>query len=315
MATTPENGEKRPRRAVPIILIVLATLIGIVSVLAVWVKRQALETETWVDTSGQLLEDETISDAIGDFLVASLFDNVDVAGRDRLQAPAAGRAAGRPARRRPQTARQPRRGRGASERAGAGGLGGRESRGPPEADRPAGGRGRVRLDHRWRGHPRPDGTRDPAVGQPRTPRRTRQQAARRGGLDRDHEVRRAVGGTERPEGVPDDRLDPRRPHVPAVRAGDLPRTWATARNAPSRRLLVRDHRRRGPHRAQRRWQRRHGRPCEYHRLGGAGLRHLGDRDLPAQGHGPVPVRLRHRHRPRGVARGPDPPGDLDPALR
>ena len=80
MATIPENGEKRSRRAVPIILIVLATLIGILSVLAIWVKRQALETDTWVDTSGQLLEDETISDAIGDFLVASLFDNVDVQG-------------------------------------------------------------------------------------------------------------------------------------------------------------------------------------------------------------------------------------------
>ena len=80
MATTPDNGERRPRRAVPIILIVLATVIGIVSVLAVWVKRQALETDTWVDTSSQLLEDETISDAIGDFLVAALFDNVDVQG-------------------------------------------------------------------------------------------------------------------------------------------------------------------------------------------------------------------------------------------
>lgn len=87
MATTPETGEKRPRRAVPIVLIVLATVIGIVSVLAVWVKRQALETDTWVDTSSQLLEDETISDAIGDFLVAALFDNVDVQGEIAAKLP------------------------------------------------------------------------------------------------------------------------------------------------------------------------------------------------------------------------------------
>ena len=87
MATTPETGEERSRRVVPIVLILLATLIGIASVLAVWVKRQALETETWVDTSAQLLEDETITDAIGDFVVASLFDNVDVEGEIAAQLP------------------------------------------------------------------------------------------------------------------------------------------------------------------------------------------------------------------------------------
>jgi hypothetical protein len=87
MATTPENGEKRSRRVVPTILIALATVIGIVSVLAVWVKRQALETDTWVETSTELLEDETISDAVGAFLVSALFDNVDVEGEIAAQLP------------------------------------------------------------------------------------------------------------------------------------------------------------------------------------------------------------------------------------
>jgi hypothetical protein len=80
MATTPDDGTPRSRRALPIILILLATLIGIVSVLALWVKRQALETDTWVETSSELLEDESIRDAVGDFLVSALFDNVDVEG-------------------------------------------------------------------------------------------------------------------------------------------------------------------------------------------------------------------------------------------
>ena len=160
MATIPENGEKRSRRAVPIVLIVLATLIGIVSVLAIWVKRQALETETWVDTSAQLLEDETISRRHRRLRRRVPVRQRRRRGRDRRQAPAAGRAACWAGRRRAQAARQPRRRRGASERTGAGGVGGREPRGPREADRPARGRGRVRLDHRWRGHPRPDCARD-----------------------------------------------------------------------------------------------------------------------------------------------------------
>jgi uncharacterized membrane protein len=87
MATTPDEGTPRPRRVLPIVLILLATLIGIVSVLALWAKRQALETDTWVETSGELLEDETISDAVGNFLVSALFDNVDVQAKVAAQLP------------------------------------------------------------------------------------------------------------------------------------------------------------------------------------------------------------------------------------
>ena len=46
--------------------------------LALWVKRQALETDTWVDTSTELLEDDAITDALGTFIVTAIFDNVDV---------------------------------------------------------------------------------------------------------------------------------------------------------------------------------------------------------------------------------------------
>lgn len=89
----------RPRRALPIVLVVLATVIGFVSVFAVWVKRQALETDTWTETSTELLENETIRDAVADFLVTSLYDNVDVQGEianrlppqlEALAGPAAG---------------------------------------------------------------------------------------------------------------------------------------------------------------------------------------------------------------------------------
>src|SRR5919106_676384 len=67
----------RPRRAVGAI-VVLATLVGFLAVFAVWANRQALETETWVETSTELLEDEEIQVAVAGFLVETLFANVDV---------------------------------------------------------------------------------------------------------------------------------------------------------------------------------------------------------------------------------------------
>ena len=99
MATTPDNGERRPRRALPIILIVLATVIGIVSVFALWAKRQLLETETWTTTSEQLIQDADIQSALNTFIVTAIFDNVDVEARlaDRLPpqlAPLAGPISG-----------------------------------------------------------------------------------------------------------------------------------------------------------------------------------------------------------------------------
>jgi hypothetical protein len=72
--------EGRPRRKTVVALIVVATLIGVISVFAVWAKRQALETDTWVETSSELLEDHDIQEAVAGFLVDELYTNVDVQG-------------------------------------------------------------------------------------------------------------------------------------------------------------------------------------------------------------------------------------------
>jgi hypothetical protein len=69
------------------VLIVLASLIGFFSVFALWVKRQALETETWTETSSKLLENEEIRDAIADFLITQLYANVDVQGEIEKRLP------------------------------------------------------------------------------------------------------------------------------------------------------------------------------------------------------------------------------------
>lgn len=69
----------RWRRVTIWVLIVLAGLIGLVSALTVWAKRQALETDRWVATSSRLLEDDEIRGALSLYLVDQLYANVDVA--------------------------------------------------------------------------------------------------------------------------------------------------------------------------------------------------------------------------------------------
>jgi hypothetical protein len=72
------NGEETSRRLLPTVIVVVTTLILFLSLFAIWVKRQALETDTWTETSSELLENEEIRDAIAGFLVTALYDNVDV---------------------------------------------------------------------------------------------------------------------------------------------------------------------------------------------------------------------------------------------
>ena len=60
------------------ILIVLASILAFLAIFTSWVDRQALDTDQWVDTSGKLLEDKTISDAVAAYAVDQLYANVDV---------------------------------------------------------------------------------------------------------------------------------------------------------------------------------------------------------------------------------------------
>jgi hypothetical protein len=97
--TPPADEQKRRRRFGVFALIILASVIGFLSVFALWVKRQALETDTWTETSSELLENRDIQEQVSVFLVTQLFDNVDVKGKieqalpPRL-APLAGPASG-----------------------------------------------------------------------------------------------------------------------------------------------------------------------------------------------------------------------------
>jgi hypothetical protein len=65
-------------------LIVFATVLGIVSGLNVWVERQLLDTDEWVDATDELLADDDVRGLLAAYLVDELYEAVDVA--DELSA-------------------------------------------------------------------------------------------------------------------------------------------------------------------------------------------------------------------------------------
>ena len=73
-------SQSRSHRKLVVAILVVATLLGLVSVLSIWVKRQALETDTWTNTSTKLLENHEVNEALSAYMVEALYENVDVQG-------------------------------------------------------------------------------------------------------------------------------------------------------------------------------------------------------------------------------------------
>jgi Short C-terminal domain len=61
-------------------LIVLASLLALISVLAVWTDRQMLDNSAWNDATKEAITDPAVQDALSVYLVNQLYDNVDVSG-------------------------------------------------------------------------------------------------------------------------------------------------------------------------------------------------------------------------------------------
>jgi hypothetical protein len=74
------------------LLLLLATLAGLIGSLALWVDRQALNTEQWTQTSSRLIANREIRDAIVSYAVNQLFARANVDGALRDVLPAAGAA-------------------------------------------------------------------------------------------------------------------------------------------------------------------------------------------------------------------------------
>ena len=68
----------RGRRRAVKALVVFGSLLAFLSVFAIWVERQALNTDDWVDTSDRMLQNKEIRSALADYLVDQLYANVDL---------------------------------------------------------------------------------------------------------------------------------------------------------------------------------------------------------------------------------------------
>jgi hypothetical protein len=87
------------RRPLGIALVALASVLAYVAIIAIWVDRQALNTENWTRASSEMLERPVVRARVAGFLVDELYANVDVQAEirealpERAQ-PLAGPAAG-----------------------------------------------------------------------------------------------------------------------------------------------------------------------------------------------------------------------------
>ena len=66
------------RRAVVLALVIAATVVTLLSVLAVWVQRQVLDTDVYVRSSAAMLDDPAVRTAIANYAVDEVYRRVDV---------------------------------------------------------------------------------------------------------------------------------------------------------------------------------------------------------------------------------------------
>lgn len=95
--TAETAADKQPHRATVAILLVVASFLTFVAIFSFWVNRQAMNTDNWTETSGQLLEDEEIQAQLSTFLVTQLYANVDVQAELERALPPEARALAGPA--------------------------------------------------------------------------------------------------------------------------------------------------------------------------------------------------------------------------
>ncbi len=69
------------------VLIGFGTLLTILAIFAIWADRQALNTDEWVGTSDELLDDRDVQVALATYLTDELYTNVDVEAEIAAQLP------------------------------------------------------------------------------------------------------------------------------------------------------------------------------------------------------------------------------------
>jgi Short C-terminal domain len=77
----------RGRKITVWVLVVLATVIGLVSIMTVWVSRQMLSNDSWHKASTQVIQDPVIQSALATAMVNELYANVDIAAQLQQRLP------------------------------------------------------------------------------------------------------------------------------------------------------------------------------------------------------------------------------------
>jgi hypothetical protein len=84
-SAAPIRGETAPltrNRAIAVwTLVVVASILILLSSLTIWVKRQALDTDAWTNTSGQMLANDEIRQQLSIYLVDTLFSSANATAR------------------------------------------------------------------------------------------------------------------------------------------------------------------------------------------------------------------------------------------
>lgn len=80
VAGTDAASSRQPHRIWVRVLLVLATLLGVLAIFAIWANRQLLNPDNWARTSTALLQKPTIRSAVSGYLIDQLYANVDVPG-------------------------------------------------------------------------------------------------------------------------------------------------------------------------------------------------------------------------------------------
>lgn len=84
---TPAVRRSRTRGAAVTALLIVGTLLMVGAGIGIWAQRQALDTDEWVNTSSDLLENEPIRTAVGLYLVDRLYDSSEVEQRLETRLP------------------------------------------------------------------------------------------------------------------------------------------------------------------------------------------------------------------------------------
>jgi hypothetical protein len=77
LAATPRRRARRTRGVVAVVLVVLTSILVTVSVTAVWARRNALNTERYVETIGPVAQDVRVQRALGNYITTQVMSAID----------------------------------------------------------------------------------------------------------------------------------------------------------------------------------------------------------------------------------------------